>query len=306
MTVYQQIGKNKRRSVILVALFFLLVMAIGYVSGVYYGSGYGGIFFAGIIATILTLISYFGGDSVSLAAAGAKQIEKSDAPELWNLVENLCITAGLPMPKVYIIEDSAMNAFATGRNPEKASIAFTSGLLANLTKVELEGVAAHELSHVRNYDTRLMMIVVVLVGVIALLADWMWRVRFIGGRDSGGRKSGNQIELVVMIIGIVLVMLSPLFAELIKLAISRKREFLADASAVLLTRYSDGLASALTKISQQNQPLARANHATAHLFIANPFRQKSVYSRLLSTHPPVEDRINALNAMGGDIPTDEN
>ncbi len=299
MTVYQQISQNKRRTVILVALFFVLVLGIGYIFGVYYGTGYGGLFLAGVIAIVMGLVSFYGGDKVSLLSAGAKQIEKKDAPELWNLVENLCITAGMPMPKVYIIQDPAMNAFATGRNPEVASIAFTTGLLSELTKVELEGVAAHELSHVQNYDTRLMMIVVVLVGVIALLADWMWRVHFFGGRRGGSRRGGGQIEIFVAVAGLALILLSPIFAELIKLAISRKREYLADASAVLLTRYADGLASALKKIGAQGRPLQRANHATAHLFISNPFKKKSLYSRLFSTHPPIEDRIAALNKIAG-------
>ncbi len=297
MTVYQQISKNKRRTFVLVALFFLFIMAIGYIAGYYYGLGYSGIFLAGFFSIAMTIFSFFGGDKVALMAAGAQPIEKKDAPHLWNTVENLCITAGMQMPKIYIIQDTAMNAFATGRSPENASIAFTTGLLNTLDQNELQGVAAHELSHVQNYDTRLMMIVVVLVGMLTLFADWMWRVHFFG--RSGNRRNGGRLDLIFAVIGIALILLSPIFAEIIKLAISRKREYLADASAVLLTRYSEGLASALQKIGAQNQPLARANGATAHLFISNPFAGKKFFSRIFSTHPPIEERISALRAMGG-------
>ncbi|MFH1425819.1 MAG: M48 family metalloprotease [Candidatus Kerfeldbacteria bacterium] len=302
MTVYQQIASNKRRTVFLMVLFFVLVFAVGFFVGEYWGpGGYSGLFFAGIFSIVMGLVSFFGGDKLSLATAGAKELTNKDQfPYVWRMVENLTITAGLPMPKVYIIDDPAMNAFATGRDPEKASIALTTGLIGGLENEELEGVIAHELSHVKNYDTRLMMIVVVLVGVLTLLADWMFRATIFGGGRRGGRKGGGaQIELIFAIVGVALIILSPIIAEVIKLAISRKREFLADASAVLLTRYADGLAGALKKISGQDMQLRRANHATAHLFIANPFKSTKMFSKMFSTHPPVEERIAKLQQMGG-------
>lgn len=303
MTVYQQISRNKRRTIFLMMVFIALLLGMGYAGAEAQatGTGPGGLILAGGFSLIMVLLSYFQGDSLALLTAGAKEIQKEDNPRLWNTVENLSITAGMPMPKVYVIDDPMMNAFATGRKPEKAAVAFTTGLLHNLTDTELEGVAAHELSHIQNYDTRLMVVVVVLVGAITLLAEYMWRMYFFGNHRRNSNGKGAQIELIFMVVSIVLIILSPLFAELIKLAISRKREYLADASAVLLTRYSDGLISALRKIGNQGDvELQRANHATAHLYIANPFKPSRLYSRLSSTHPPIEERIKALQQMGGD------
>ncbi|MEK7084857.1 MAG: M48 family metallopeptidase, partial [Patescibacteria group bacterium] len=227
-------------------------------------------------------------------------------PYVYRRVENLCITAGTPMPKVHIIESAALNAFATGRDPEHASIALTTGIIDALKNEELEGVIAHELSHVKNYDIRVMTIVVVLVGTIALLSDFFFRIRFfssIGGSAFGGgggrrdsRGGGGQVGAIIMIVGIVLLILSPIIAELIKLAVSRRREYLADASGALLTRYPEGLARALEKISQSKTPLAHASAATAHLFISNPFKKHSV-SGLFSTHPPIEERVKKLRGM---------
>lgn len=300
MTVYQQISSNKWKTATLISIFIALILAMGYFFGEAYGQGgYIGLGYALIIAMFMVAFSYFGGDKVSLLTAGAKEIEKEDNPYLWNLVENVSITAGLPMPRVYIIHDPIMNAFATGRNPERASVAFTTGIIEGLENEELEGVVAHELSHIKNYDIRLMMIVVVLVGVIALFGDWMWRFHFFGGQRSGSdRRGGGQIELIFAVVAVVLIILSPIIAELIKLAISRKREYLADASAVLLTRYADGLASALEKIGAQEGKLKHANHATAHLYISNPFGLKKI-SNFFSTHPPIQERISALREMGG-------
>jgi heat shock protein HtpX len=300
MNVYDQIRKNKLRTAVLISVFILFILALSWFGGLYYGADpYGALAVGIIISLVMTAFSYFGGSSMALFTAGAKQIAKEDNPYVWNMVENLSITAGLPMPKVYIIADNGMNAFATGRDPKHASIAFTTGIIAGLENEELEGVAAHELSHVKNYDTLIMTIVVVLVGVIALFADWMLRARFFGvGRSSGNRRGGGQVELVLMIVGLVLVILSPIIAEFIKLAVSRRREYLADASAVLLTRYADGLAGALRKIGAQGGKLTRANHATAHLYISNPFGGRKL-SKLWSTHPPIEDRIRALEQMGG-------
>lgn len=288
--MYKQIDSNKRKSWLLMLVFVLVIVALGWVWGQYYEGGYYTVVLAAIIALILSLVSFYAGDKVALAQAGGKEIKKEDNPYVWRLVENLSITAGVPMPKVYIIKDTAMNAFATGRDPEHSSIALTTGLIEGLENEELEGVIAHELSHVKNYDIRLMMIVIICIGIITLLADWLLRSFLWGRRD---RKGGGN---VLVIVGLVLAILSPLFAKLIQLAVSRKREFLADASGALLTRYPEGLAKALEKISQHNQPLKRANKATAHLYIFSPFQGKKV-SAVLATHPPVEKRIAALRSM---------
>ncbi len=230
---------------------------------------------------------------MALASSGAKEIQKEQAPELWNIVENLAITNGMPMPRIYVIQDAAPNAFATGRNPKHASVAVTTGLLQMMERNELEGVLAHELSHVKNYDILVMTIVIVLVGVVTLLADWLLRSSIFGRRDD---RENNQATIVLFVVGLVLSILSPLFAELIKLAISRQREYLADASGALMTRYPEGLASALEKIASYKGRMKKANHATAHLFIANPFGGAA--KTLFSTHPPVEKRIARLRQMG--------
>lgn len=303
MTVYDQIKRNKRRTILLMVVFVIILLAIGYFGAeVWIGSGGGpaGLVLAAGIAAVMIPVSYFGGDSVALFSAGAHEVTFEGNAEIYRLVENLCIASGMPMPKIYIIEDATLNAFATGRTPEKASIALTTGLVQHLERSELEAVIAHELSHIQNYDTRLMMIVVILVGAIALLADLMWRARFFGGGDRNENRAGGQAQLILMIVGIALVVLSPIISELIKLAISRKREYLADASAVLMTRYAEGLIGALRKIEHYNtNSMARANHATAHMYFANPFAGKKLFSKLFSTHPPIEERIKSLAEMGG-------
>jgi heat shock protein HtpX len=291
--MYKEIDSNKRKSLALMILFVFIIVGLVWAWAGYSEAGYYMIIPAAIFATGMSLTSFFAGDKIALATAGAKQIKKDDNPYLWRIVENLSITAGLAMPKLYIIDDPAMNAFATGRDPEHASIAVTTGLINHLKNEELEGVIAHELSHVKNYDIRLMMVVIVCVGIITLLADWMMR-SFIFGRR--GRSDNNNKGNILMIVGIVLAILSPLFAKLIQMAISRKREFLADASGALLTRYPEGLASALEKISSQTIPLKRANKATAHLYISSPFKGKGM-SRMFSTHPPANERIKALRNM---------
>lgn len=270
----------------------LLCMILGAASGLdmYAAAGLGGTF-----TIIYALISYYFSDKVALMASGAKAITKAEAPELYNIVENLCIANGQPVPAIYLMNDDSPNAFATGRDPEHASIAFTTGLLRILNKQELEGVAAHELSHVKNYDIRVMTIVVVLVGAVMLLSDILLRSSFGGNKKEGG--------MVLLVIGLILAILSPFLAEIIKLAISRQREYLADASGALLTRYPEGLASALQKISASSQPLKKANHATAHLFINSPFgaeggKKASWFSKMFATHPPVEDRVARLLSMG--------
>ncbi len=294
--MYSQITSNKRQSVLLVVIFIVIIATLGFVfDRAYYGEGmYIGLPFAIFFSLIMTAISYFQGDKIALWSAGAKPIAKEENPYLYRLVENLCITNGAPMPKIYIIEDPAINALAAGRKPEVASIAVTRGALEKLQNEELEGVLAHELSHIKNYDIRFMTLVAVMVGAIAILSNIFLRSRWLPHRGND-RGSGN-IGAIFMIVGIVLAILSPLIAELIKLAISRKREYLADASGSLLTRYPEGLARALEKIRDQNQPLAKANQATAHLFFANPFNGKKL-SSLFSTHPPVEERIKKLRGM---------
>ncbi len=294
--MYSEITSNKRQTVFLIVIFSVIILGLGYVFGMQTGDPGFGILIATVVATVMNLFSYYQGDTIALKSSGARLIEKRDSPEYFSLVENLCIASGVPMPKLYIIEDSSPNAFATGRDPEHASIAVTTGLLQQLEKAELEGVLAHELSHIKNYDIRVMMIVVVLVGIIALLADWTLRVVF--GRHSD--RAEGRAGAILMIVGLVLAILSPLIAELIKLAISRRREYLADASGSLITRHPEGLARALEKIATIDRPLQRKSHATAHLFLANPFdpHVASKFQQLFSTHPPIEDRIKRLRSMG--------
>jgi heat shock protein HtpX len=247
---------------------------------------------------IMNFVSYWFSDRIVLSISGARKARKEEFYDLYTSVENLAITSGLPVPKVYVIEDPSPNAFATGRNEKHATLAFTTGILRILDKAELEGVIAHELAHVKNKDILLQSVVVVLVGFVTLLSDMFVHSTFFGG----SRDSDNKAGVVLMIVGIALLILSPIIAMLIQLAISRKREFLADATGALMTRYPEGLASALRKISSNAQPLAKANHATAHLFISDPFKERDeqghekvgFFHKLFLTHPPVEERVNAL------------
>lgn len=296
--MYSHIAANKRKTWALIAVFCVVIVALGYAYDALYGraGAIGGVGFAGIIAIAMALGSYYSGDRVALWSAGAKPITKRDAPELFRAVENLAITGGLPTPNVYIIPDPAINAFATGRDPQHASIAVTTGALERLERTELEGVIAHELSHVKNYDIRVMTIVVVLVGTIALLSDLLLRAHWFSG-DRRHRSEG-QLGMILVVVGFVLAILAPIAAELIKLAVSRKREFLADADGALLTRYPEGLARALEKITAANQSMLRANSATAHLFLANPFgRRRKRFMHLFETHPPAQERIRILRSM---------
>ncbi|MBI1919144.1 M48 family metallopeptidase [Candidatus Microgenomates bacterium] len=283
-------------------MFLFSLFTVGIIYIIARGFGYGEIGGVGIvgvaliIAGIMNFVSYYWSDKIVLGISSAKPIAKKDNPQLYRLVENLCIASGLPLPKIYVINDSAPNAFATGRDPQHAAIAFTSGILEKLNKQELEGVAAHELSHVGNRDTLLMAVVSVLVGTIALLADFFLRSMWYGSKDDRENK-GNQI---FMILAIVAAILAPIVATLIQLAVSRRREFLADASGVLLTRYPQGLASALAKISVDKEPLEVANRGTAHLYIVNPLKGKAAagwFASLFNTHPPVSERIKILLAM---------
>jgi heat shock protein HtpX len=298
--MYNQITANKRKTVLLIALFVLVILGIGWIFETYYNTGYGALGFAAIFSIIMALASYYAGDKVALMTAGAHRIEKEDNPYLYRIVENLTITAGVPMPNVHLIPDPAPNAFATGRDPEHASIAVTTGLLERLENEELEGVLSHELSHIKNYDIRVMTVVIICVGIITLLADLFLRGRFFG-LGGGRRRENNGANGILLILGLVLIILSPIFARLIQFAVSRKREFLADASGALLTRYPEGLARALEKIAVYEHPMIRANHATAHLYLSNPFgpehRTRSGWTTWFSTHPPIEERIRVLRTM---------
>ncbi len=299
--MYSAIESNKRRSWILVGVFIGLIAAVGWVYGyIITDTGPAGLVFALLFSIGMTSVSWFAGDAIALTASGAHELKrKEDFPTLWNTVENLAIAGGLPRPRIYIIDDESPNAFATGRDPAHASVAVTTGLLQRLEKVELEGVLAHELSHIQNLDSRLMMLVVVLVGALAILGDTFMRFGIFGKRR---RSKDNEAGGILMILGILFVVLSPLIAQLIKLAISRKREYLADASAALLTRYPDGLARALEKIRDSNIPLTRVSSATNHLWISEP--QQNIGSRvrsLWSTHPPIEDRIAKLREMSNTV-----
>ncbi|MDD5251768.1 MAG: M48 family metallopeptidase [Patescibacteria group bacterium] len=293
MTTYDFINSNKRKTVLLMVVFLAFVMLVGWAIDQYYGLNGAAVVIAGGYSLVSALVSYYAGDKVALASSGARVITQADDPRLYRMVENLCITIGMPMPKVHVIDDPAINAFATGRDPEHASIAVTTGAMQKLENEELEGVLAHEISHIRNFDIRLMTVVVVLVGTIALLANMAMRASFFGGRRNDRENNGGGI---LQIIGLILIILSPIIAELIKLAVSRRRELLADSSAALMTRFPEGLARALNKIDQDNRPLARASTATAHLFFTSPFSAKS-FANLFSTHPPIAQRIMALRNM---------
>lgn len=290
ISFFDQIDNNKRNSAILMAVMFLifigLVSAISYVFDIgICGPAFG--FFALLFYSIAV---FFTGDKVILALTGAKPVQKKEYPFLYNVIEGLALASQIPVPKVYVIDDPSPNAFATGRDPKHASVAFTTGLLSMLKKEELEGVAAHEISHIANYDIRFSMIAIVFVGAIALLGDFVWRMLFFGG---GRRRNDSGGPLII--IALVFIILSPIFAQLVRFAISRQREYLADANGAKLTRYPAGLASALEKIKAANIPTKAANDTTASLFFSNPFPHKIGF--LGSTHPKIDDRISKLRAM---------
>ena len=280
------------------SLFLVIVIALGWFISYYYDSPLI-LIIAVVFALGMNIASYWYSDKISLALAAAKPANREDNLELFRVVENLAITAGLPMPKIYIIDDPAPNAFATGRDKDHAAVAVTSGLLGMMDKNELSGVLAHELSHIGNRDTLLMTVVVVLVGFIAIIANVFTRSLWLGGGRRRGNNNEGEAGAIIMIVGIIFTILSPIIAQLIQLAISRKREFLADADGALLTRYPEGLASALTKIEAYGPPMLHANNATAHLFISNPFGEQARkgVAKLFMTHPPTEERIAALRGM---------
>ena len=300
-TVYTNIESNKRSTIVIVAVFVSFVSAVAWFIGDYFfdGSGVAFLSLALIFSGLSSFVSYYYSDSIVLGISGAHEIKEIDNTYLYHLVENLCIGAGLPKPRIFMIDDTAMNAFATGRDPRHAVICFTTGIVDGLEKLELEGVIAHELSHIGNYDIRLMSIVSVLVGTVTLLADWFTRGMFYGGGRRRSSNSDNGGSGIILIIGIILVILSPIVAMLIQLAVSRSREYLADSSAALLTRYPKGLADALVKISSDKEILEAANGATAHLYITNPLKggQGNFLSGLFNTHPDVNDRIKRLLEM---------
>lgn len=292
-TLYTQQSKNVRKTWIIFTLFLIVVIGVCYVFARAYANP--SILYIGVVFSVLmNIIGYWQSDKIVLAMSGAKPVEREQNRELYTTVENLAITAGLPLPKIYIINDPAPNAFATGRDKEHAVVAVTTGLLERLNKTELEGVIAHELSHIGNRDMLLSTVVVVLVGFLAIISDMFLRSMLWGGgrRD---REEGGNVQGILMLVGIALAILSPIIATLMQLAISRKREYLADSSGALLTRYPEGLASALEKIAEYKQPMRRVSNATAHLFISNPFGARlSGVHKLFMTHPPIEDRVKIL------------
>ena len=289
--MYSNIASNKRRTIYIMAIFIVFVGLIIWIFDKYLG-GSTGVFYGGLIGALLyVIVTYYAGAKMALVVNQAHEIKKADNPRLWRIVENLAITDGLPMPRVYIMNDPAPNAFATGRNPNKSAVCVTSGLLDIMNDQELQGVLAHEMSHVKNYDIRVMLVAFALTAVISLLADIMIRITWFGGED---RDNNNQLFLVL---GIVAAILAPIVATMIQLAVSRQREYLADASGALTTRYPEGLASALEKIKKTGSATRRQNTATAHLFFANPLKGHGI-TNLFSTHPPIDDRIARLRSMG--------
>jgi heat shock protein HtpX len=296
--MYEQIASNKRRSFFLIAFFIALIFLLAWVFEQLTGMGEGGLIFAALIAGASAFASYYASDKIALAISHARPVTKDEFPYLYNVVEGLTIAAGLPAPRCYVIDDTAPNAFATGRNPDHSVICVTTGLIEKLNRVELEGVVSHEMAHIKNYDIRLQTLAVVMVGVIALLGDWIMRSLWWGGRSrkvSGDRAGVGAIFLVV---GLIFAAFGPIIAQLLRLAVSRRREFLADASGAMMTRYPAGLASALRKISADPEPLEAANKATAHMYIVNPLKNlKGRLNRMFSTHPPIEERIAALEKM---------
>ncbi|MBX4191513.1 MAG: M48 family metallopeptidase [Candidatus Doudnabacteria bacterium] len=299
--IYQEISSNKRKTAVLISFFLVLIIALGYVFSLYANEPRLLPIAVGF-SVLMSFFSYFYSDTLVLKMSHAKEIKRADDQELYRTVENLAIGAGLPTPKIYLIDDSAPNAFATGRDPKHAVVAITTGLRQKLTKQELEGVMAHELSHIGNYDIRLTTIIVMLVGIVTLLADWLLRFSFLRKRDNSS--GGGQLGAIMLIAGLVLAILSPIAATIIQLSISRRREFLADASGALLTRYPKGLADALRKIAEDHEPLEVANKATAHLYIVNPLKEhqdnkNSIgwFASLFQTHPPIQERIDRLEKM---------
>ena len=300
VNVYERVAINKRNSFVVVACFFAFITAAIYLIARAAGYGLDAVAIALIISGLSSLGGYYFSDSIVLSLSGAKPASKKAHFHFYTVAENLAMAAKLPMPKLFIIEDTAMNAFATGRDPQHAVVVATTGLLSRLNRTQLEGVIAHELSHVQNYDIRLMSVVSVLVGLVALLSDWFLRFGLRSSHSSDDDRNSGQLQVLLLILGVIMAMLAPFVAQLIQLAISRKREFLADASGAKLTRYPEGLAQALEIISADKEPLEAANKATAHLYFSDPLRNRhdavGWFASLFNTHPPVAERIKALRA----------
>jgi heat shock protein HtpX len=300
MTHYDLVSSNKNKSLVIITLFMTFIVGAVYVMSVGLGYGLDMVGIALIISGIMSFASYWWSDKIILGMSGARPATREEFFDYYTVTENIVLGQRMPMPKLYVIDDTAMNAFATGRDPDHAVVCATTGLLSRLNRAEIEGVVAHELAHVQNYDIRLMSIVTILVGFVALLSDWMLRMSFYGGgkRD---KDSGGQLQIVLMVAGILLALLSPIIAQLIQLAISRRREFLADATGVGMTKNPEGLAKALEKISQDKEPLEAANKATAHLYFSDPLKNVhgavGTFASLFQTHPQIKDRLNALRGL---------
>lgn len=300
LNVYEQIDRNKRRSLIIMAGFVVFITFTAWIFSQVLDFGLSGVGLALVFSGLMSFFSYYWSDKIILTISGARPASREKDFLFYTVTENLCLAAQLPMPKLYVLKDTAMNAFATGRDYQHAVVCATTGLLNKLNRSELEGVIGHELTHIKNYDMRLMSIVTVLVGVVTLLADWFLRVSW-AGRGGGRNKEDNSLSILIYFIAIILALLAPLIATFIKLAISRRREFFADAGSVMITRQPSGLISALKKLSLDKEPLEAANKATAHLYIVNPLRNpyKGIgwFASLFNTHPPIEKRIKALQRM---------
>jgi heat shock protein HtpX len=304
--MWEQIRSNRIRSIVLITGMGALLLLLGYFLGLYFlDSAIAGIIIAVLVWGVMNLVAYFQGDSILLAVSGARKITHDDHPRLYNIVEEMKIASGLEkMPDIYIIDDPALNAFATGRSPEKASVAITSGLLEKLNRDELQGVIGHEISHIKNRDVLLMSLAGVILGTVVILAWYATRMLFFSGMAGGRRSSrsggGGQAQIIILAVGIILMILAPIAAQLLYFAVSRKREYLADASSALYTRYPEGLASALEKLAASTQQVKNVNKATAPMYIINPFRERGMAaSDLTSTHPPISKRIRILRSMGG-------
>ena len=303
MTHYQLVASNKRRSTMIVLFFIAFIVGAAYLMTYAFGYDLSVVGITFIFSGIISFTSYWWSDKVILAISNARPATREEFFDYYTTIENLVLSQRLPTPKLYVIDDSAMNAFATGRDPDHAVICVTTGLLSRLNRAEIEGVVAHELAHVKNFDIRLMSIVAVLVGLISLLADWLLRMSRFGGnkKRSNNNRGSGQLQAILVVTGLLLALLSPIIAQLIQLAISRRREFLADASGIGMTKNPEGLARALEKISTDLEPLEAANKATAHLYIANPLKNRhgaiGMFAGLFNTHPPVEERIQNLRTL---------
>ncbi len=309
--MWEQIRSNQIRSVVLVIMLGMVLLLLGYFLGLlFFENAIAGLIIALVIWGVMNLIAFFQGDSIILSMSGARKIGPQDHPRLYNVVEEMKIASGLEkMPDVYIIDDPALNAFATGRNPERASVAITSGLLEKLNRDELQGVIAHEIAHIKNRDILLMMLASILLGSIVILAWYASRILFFSSMTGGNRRSsssgGGAAQLIILVVGLVLMILAPIVAQIIYFAISRRREYLADASGALYTRYPEGLASALEKLQNSSTQVKKANKATAPMYISNPFHKKGMsVNSAFSTHPPITDRIRILRSMSGASYTD--